>query len=235
MKDLIGSTWEHFIEFDEATVTDLKKIIYLYILQQTIDTNDIYKRWNVYAPNLVAYIYKNKEFKIPYFDDTIGKYIYIDEYQRETTENGIDDNFGRYNSTIRSVLNNIQDITEIIPQRFLPECIGLVNQGYNKKLVYYEKYKRTTTYSIGEPGTPDLKEYINRETVFKLNDTAANIVLEEYTYPMTTVLDFTTVPEIRTAETSTTGVYTKLESYPFYGIGKPVIIKVYKKFREFCK
>jgi hypothetical protein len=233
MKDLVGSTWEHFIEFDETTVTDLKDNTLIYPTA-TIEYNDIYKRWDVYTPSLVAYIYENKEFKIPYFDSTLGKYIYIDEYQRETTENGIDYNFGRYNSTIRSVLNNVQDITEIIPQRFLPECIGLVNQGYNKKLVYYEKYKRTTTYSIGAPGTPDLKEYINRETVFELNDTAADIVLEEYTYPMTTVLDFTTVPEIRTEETSTAGVYKKLESYPLYGIGKPVIIKVYKNFVNFA-
>lgn len=237
LKD-VNSAWEHFIEFDASTVIDLKDN-YLIYPSVVISYNEDYKRWNVYDSNnnLVAYIYENAEFKIPYFDETLGKYIYIDEYQRETSESGIDSTFEKYNKTIRNTLNNIQDIESIVPQAFLTECIGMIDQGYNKKLVYYEKYKKTTTYSI--PASVNivdinLKEYINRETLAELNTTGSDIVQEEYTYPMATVLDFTTVPEIMVEETSTEHIYRKLKSnIPYYGIKKPVILKVYKNFVNF--
>jgi hypothetical protein len=204
----------HFIHFEEdGTSNEIKELepkdyinVGINILDSRSNTS-IYsdislqyekgkQRWRIIDGTLLlGYIYENALFQLQ-ATNADGYLLYIDEYGRETTQREQTDNFSKHYKSIRSALNNIKDTKDNVERSFLPNCIGMIDNGITKKLVYYEEYKRTRTFSLAA-STENFyyKELIDRNLLKDLDED--DKIIEEKIIKMRTLLDFSTLPNLR--------------------------------------
>jgi len=96
---------------------------------------------------LLGKLYLNDTFKVN-TKDAFGNYLYLDQFQNQTTLAYQYSNFIRHNNMLRVGFNGLIDHSELLFLNFNPSCVGIVDEGRRSKLKFYEPFTKNKQYKI---------------------------------------------------------------------------------------
>jgi hypothetical protein len=193
------------------------------------ENNGDYRIEETSTGNLLGYLKINDFFQTQKIDS--GKYMFVDEFNNETSTEYVDSKFLKHNNIIRVGLNGLIDKKDLIYVSFNPSTIGILQEGTKDKLTMFEKFTKTTTYSIPSTTPTSFNDDLLDSVLM------AKVITDPVTEPMVftkDIIDFSKLPVVKTKIGEYTGNSRKSKLLSnYYGVsvntGENVIIEEYKE------